>query len=135
MKRRLARVLFVAFLVGCATGTSAPPIAWRDHRGGRRQDHPRARGHGGGRRRCRGTRGAATSGSGATGDTGGIEAVGAARFEPSGGVPGQGGLIHLQFRVVRAGATVLWLAYQRPFQNDAAPEQTFSLTIVGEAAE
>jgi inhibitor of cysteine peptidase len=134
MKRRLASVLVVVFVVGCATGTSAPPIAWQITEAdagttiripvGTVVDvalpgNPRS-GYIWQRRQ---------------GDSGGIEAVGAARFEPAGGVPGQGGLIHLQFRVVRVGATVLWLAYQRPFQSDAAPERTFSLTIVGEATE
>lgn len=124
--------LIMSFLVGCATGASAPSIAWQitevDAGGTIRMPvgtvvdvalpgNPRS-GYIWQRRQ---------------GDAGGIESVGAARFEPSGGVPGQGGLVHLQFRVAKPGASVLWLAYQRPFQRDATPLQTFSVTIVGEA--
>jgi inhibitor of cysteine peptidase len=66
------------------------------------------------------------------GDPGGLESVGAARFEPSGGALGQGGLVHLEFRVIQEGATVLWLVYLRPFEKNTPPTKTFSVTIVGE---
>jgi inhibitor of cysteine peptidase len=66
------------------------------------------------------------------GDPGGIETVGAARFEPSGSAMGQGGLVHVQFRVTKVGATVLWLVYRRPFEKDVPPAKTFSVTIVGD---
>lgn len=66
------------------------------------------------------------------GPPGGVEAVGAARFEPSGSLPGSGGLVHLTFRVTGEGATALWLVYRRPFDKDAPPVQTFSVTVVGE---
>ncbi len=68
----------------------------------------------------------------APGDPGGVESIGAARFEPSGAAPGQGGQVHLSFRVTKTGATPLWLVYRRPFENDAPPTQSFSVTVVGE---
>jgi len=68
----------------------------------------------------------------APGDPGGVESVGAARFEPSGPALGQGGTEHLTFRVTKTGATPLWLVYRRPFEKNAAPARTFSVTIVGE---
>lgn len=68
----------------------------------------------------------------APGEPGGVETVGAARFEPSGPAPGQGGLEHLAFRVTKTGATALWLVYRRPFATDVPPARTFSVTIVGE---
>ncbi len=68
----------------------------------------------------------------APGDPGGIESVGAARFEPSGPALGQGGTEHLGFRVTKTGATPLWLVYRRPFEKNVAPARTFSVTIVGE---
>jgi inhibitor of cysteine peptidase len=66
------------------------------------------------------------------GDPGGIEVLGAARFEPSGPAIGQGGLVHLGFRVTKPAATSLWLVYRRPFEKDVAPARTFSVTLVGE---
>jgi inhibitor of cysteine peptidase len=68
----------------------------------------------------------------APGDAGGVETVGAARFEPSGPAIGQGGLVHLGFRVTKPGATPLWLVYRRPFEKDVPPTRTFSVTLVGD---
>lgn len=69
----------------------------------------------------------------AAGEAGGLEAAGAARFEPAGPAVGQGGLVRLAFRVTKAGATPLWLVYRRPFEASTPPARTFSVTIVGEA--
>ena len=66
------------------------------------------------------------------GDPGGLEGLGAARFEPDGALPGQGGLVHLQFRVTEEGATPLALVYRRPFEKGSPPARTFWVTIVGE---
>ena len=68
----------------------------------------------------------------APGDPGGVETVGAARFEPSGPALGQGGLVHVGFRITKPGATPLWLVYRRPFEKDVPPAQSFSVTLVGE---
>ena len=66
------------------------------------------------------------------GDPGGLEGLGAARFEPEGALVGQGGLVRLQFRVTKAGATPLALVYRRPFEKNTPPARTFWVTIVGE---
>jgi predicted secreted protein len=68
----------------------------------------------------------------APGDPGGLEGLGGARFEPDGAMPGQGGLVHLHFRVTREGATPLALVYRRPFDKKTTPAQSFWVTIVGE---
>lgn len=66
------------------------------------------------------------------GDPGGLEGLGAARFERDGALVGMGGRVHLQFRVTKAGATPLALVYRRPFEKNTAPANTFWVTIVGE---
>ena len=68
----------------------------------------------------------------APGDPGGLTSVGAAQFVPDSAVEGQGGDIHVQFRVTKEGATPLALVYRRPFEKGTPSANTFWVTIVGE---
>ncbi len=62
----------------------------------------------------------------------GLDALGPARFAPEGPLVGQGGLMHLEFRVTGTGAMPLVLVYHRPFEKGVPPARTFWVTIVGE---
>jgi inhibitor of cysteine peptidase len=131
VRRALLGLLGVLALVACATGPAARP-AWRisEADAGHTVRVPVGT-----------TLDVALPGNPSTGfiwqrnpgDPGGLEADGAARFEASGPALGQGGLVHLAFRVTKPGATALWLVYKRPFEKNVAPAMTFSVTIVGEA--
>ncbi len=68
----------------------------------------------------------------APGEPGGVESLGAARFVPDGALVGQGGMIHVQFKVTKEGATPLALVYRRPFEKGTPSANTFWVTIVGE---
>ena len=131
MTLRLAALLGGVFLTACATDAAAPTAKWRitEEDAGHTVRVP-----------VDTTLDVALPGNPTTGfiwqrapgDPGGIEGLGAARFEPSGPALGQGGLVHLEFRVAKEGATALWLVYRRPFEKNTPPSQTFSVTVVGE---
>lgn len=68
----------------------------------------------------------------AAGDEGGVEQLGAPQFESEGPLAGQGGTVHVFFRVTKPEVTRLELVYRRPFEKKTPPAETFSVTIVGE---
>jgi inhibitor of cysteine peptidase len=43
---------------------------------------------------------------------------------------GSGGVHNWNFRAVDKGTATVGLAYRRPWEKDAAPAQTFTLTLV-----
>ena len=45
------------------------------------------------------------------------------------GTVGSGGVHHWEFRAVGEGTSTVSLAYRRPWEKDAAPAQTFTLTL------
>jgi inhibitor of cysteine peptidase len=62
-------------------------------------------------------------------DTSVLKAVGEPVYATREAGLGAGGIVTLRFEAAAAGETTLNLAYQRPFETDAAPTQTFSLSI------
>ena len=48
----------------------------------------------------------------------------------SGGKMGSGGVHNWDFRAVDKGTSTVSLAYRRPWEKDAAPAQTFKMTLV-----
>jgi inhibitor of cysteine peptidase len=48
----------------------------------------------------------------------------------NGGMAGSGGVHNWNFRAVDKGTATVGLAYRRPWEKDAAPAQTFTLTLV-----
>ncbi len=63
-------------------------------------------------------------------DTAIAKQIGAAQFEPASTAVGAGGILTLQFQAVGAGQTKLTLVYQRPFDKQTPPAQTFEVTVV-----
>jgi len=59
-----------------------------------------------------------------------LEQVGDAQVTPYSNALGSSGMIVLQFKATAKGQTVLHLDYKRPFEPNAAPEQTFEVTVV-----
>ena len=61
-----------------------------------------------------------------------IKPVGEAGFTPAPaptGMVGTGGIAEWRFEAVGEGTTTLTLSYQRPWEQNATPEQTFTLTV------
>lgn len=133
VRRRLLRVVLVSLLVACASGPPASP-PWRigEEDAGRSIRVPVGT-----------IVDIALPGNPTTGyiwergpsATPGLEQIGAARFAPDGPAIGQGGLVHLEFRVIGEGATPLVLVYRRPFEKGTPPARSFWVTIVGDRRE
>lgn len=67
-------------------------------------------------------------------DTAQLNQVGETEFIPENEEPlvGQGGAEKLQFLVIAEGKSTLILVYQRPWEEDVEPLETFSIEIVVE---
>lgn len=63
------------------------------------------------------------------GDTAILQPSGEPEFEPASSAIGSGGKVTLRFDAVGTGQMELKLVYQRPFEKDAPPEQTFEVTV------
>ena len=59
-----------------------------------------------------------------------LEQVGEAEVTPDSNLIGASGKIVLQFKATTQGQTNLHLDYKRPWEQDAAPEKTFDVTVV-----
>ena len=61
-----------------------------------------------------------------------LEQVGENEYTPSEGVaisPGSGGSERLTFQAISRGTTTLKLGYKRPWEDQAQPEQVFSVEV------
>lgn len=58
-----------------------------------------------------------------------IRQLGEPEVTPASSALGRGGTIALRFETVGAGQTTLRLIYRRPFEPDAAPAQSFEVSI------
>jgi inhibitor of cysteine peptidase len=59
-----------------------------------------------------------------------LEQLGEAEVTPDSNLIGAPGKIVLQFKAIEKGETNLHLDYKRPWEQDAAPEKTFDVTVV-----
>jgi inhibitor of cysteine peptidase len=62
----------------------------------------------------------------------GLEQQGEPEFKADSSALGSGGMMTLQFKAAQTGTTDLKLIYHRTFEPNAAPLQTFEVTIVVE---
>ena len=64
-------------------------------------------------------------------DTAVLQQIGDVEYETAEtGLVGSGGWESCRFEAVAAGQTTLELVYRRPWEEDAAPEQTFTLDVI-----
>jgi len=66
-------------------------------------------------------------------DQDGLEQLGPPRYTAEGPLLGQGGTVHVFFRVTAPEVSRIELVYRRPFEKDTPPARRFRVTIVGEA--
>ncbi len=59
-----------------------------------------------------------------------IEQVGEAEFESESNLVGAGGDITLNFKAFNPGNQTLQLVYHRPWEEDVAPIETFTVSLI-----
>jgi inhibitor of cysteine peptidase len=63
-------------------------------------------------------------------DTSMLQQIGEAEFKSDNpGLIGSGGTLTLTFKALKAGTTTLSLSYQRPWETDVKPLDTYSVTL------